>query len=468
MTRRNMIVRPISRRTLLRGAGVALGLPFLEVMRTPLVNAQSANIQRFFAFFCPCGTEPTRWEMAPTDAVTEADLSECLVDMAGFEAEQEWPASGPVHSDITWINNVDHEAVCVDIHNPSMALSAHHARGKSPEVTPQPTLDQYLAARIQGETPYRSLTSSATGDTAITQGFLSFRENGQSEAVFRSATDLFDSVFSGLDAAAQASNMPTEIRNREASILDYAMEDATRLSQRLGAGDSQRMEAYLQSVRELEQQIQATTAAPGCTIPGSPDNTRDMHTNTKLMLDLTMMAFQCDLTRVAVVQYSNSWDVNYGKYELPDGCGDWSDHFISHKLDDDDRATDLDAIIEDPELGRDEAMRIANARVVQTSRFKARRFANVVNALKETPGTAGGTLFDETLALYCSENGDGDSHSRKRIPYMLAGRAGGFIPGRVVDGGALPTGALHASILGYFGIDVAEYGDPASGPIAGL
>jgi hypothetical protein len=457
-----MIVRPVSRRTLLRGAGVALGLPFLEIMRTPLVNAQSSSVQRFLAFFCPCGTEPTRWEMAPTDAVSEAGLSECLVDMAGFDAEQEWPASGPVYSDITWITNVDHQAVCADIHNPSMALSAHHARGANPEVTPQPTLDQYLAARIQAETPYRSLTSSATGDSAITQGFLSFRENGQSEAVFRNPTDLFDTVFSGLDPEAQASGMPTQIRSREASILDYAQEDALRLTQRLGAADRQRMEAYLTAVRELEQQIQTTTASAGCAVPASPESTRDMHTKTKLMLDLSIIAFQCDLTRVAVVQYSNSWDVNYGKYDLPDGCADWSDHFISHKLDDNDRATDLDG------LGRDEATRIANARVVQTSRFKARRFANLVSALKEAPGADGGTLYDETLALYCSENGDGDSHSRHRIPYMLAGRSGGFVPGRVVDGGGRPTGGLHASIMGYYGIDVGEYGDPPSGPIPGL
>jgi len=342
-----------------------------------------------------------------------------------------------------------------------MALCAHNANGASPEVPPQPTLDQYLAARIQGNTPFRSLTSSATRDTAITQGFLSFRENGQSEAVYREATDLFDTVFSSLDPAAVAANPPEQIRSRQASILDFAKGDAERLAMRLGAADKQRVERYLQSVRELEQQVKANPPAIACISPERPAVTRDMHTQTKLMLDLTIMAFQCDLTRVAVVQYSNSWDVNYGKYDLPDGCKDWSDHFISHKLDDNDRATDLDG------LGRDEAMRIANARVVQTSRFKARRFANVVNALKEAPG-ASGTLFDETLALYCSENGDGDSHSRKRVPYMLAGNGGGFKTGRAVDAGGKPTGALHASILNYFGQEVNEYGSPASGPIAGL
>lgn len=463
MSQRRLIVRPIPRRLLLKGAGVALGLPFLDAMRLGSAQAQSTEqAKRFLAFFCPCGTEPGRWEPTPTEAMTEDALTECLVDMKGFEAEQEWPACGPVFSDITWVTNVNHEAICNDIHNPSMALCAHNANGASPEVPPEPTLDQYLASRIQDATPFRSLTSSATRDTAITQGFLSFRENGQSEAVYRDATALFDTVFSSLDPTASAATPPTEIRSRQASILDFATEDATRLAARLGAADKQRVERYLQSVRELEQQVQSTTTTAGCAVPESPATTRDMHTLTKLFLDLTIMAFQCDLTRVAVVQYSNSWDVNYGKYELPDGCKDWSDHFISHKLDDNDRATDLDG------LDRDEAMRIANARVVQTSRFKARRFANVVSALKEAPGSSGGSLFDETLALYCSENGDGDSHSRKRVPYMVAGHGGGFKTGRVIDAGSKPTGALHASILNYFGQEVTSYGSPASGPIAGL
>src|SRR5690606_35646105 len=97
-------------------------------------------------------------------------------------------------------------------------------------------------------------------------------------------------------------------------------------------------------------------------------------------IELAVLAMACDLTRVVTLQYSDSWGVTYPDYNLGDGIesvSDWSDHFISHKLDDTDRATDLDG------LDRTEAMRIANARVVATSRFKARRFANLVDALKK-------------------------------------------------------------------------------------
>lgn len=82
--------------------------------------------------------------------------------------------------------------------------------------------------------------------------------------------------------------------------------------------------------------------------------------------------------------------------------------------------------------------------------------------------TATGNLLDESLVLYTSENGDGDSHGRKNMPIMLAGHVGGFQTGRAVQANNAPTGGLHCSIINYFGVELSKYGDPASGPIAGL
>jgi len=172
----------------------------------------------------------------------------------------------------------------------------------------------------------------------------------------------------------------------------------------------------------------------------------------------------CDLTRVVTLQYSDSWGVNYSGYTIGSGkeaLGTWSDHFISHKLDDTDRATDLDG------LDRAEAQRIADARVVATSRFKVRRFAYLVNALKNVK-TPTGTLLDESLVMYVSENGDGDSHARKNMPVLLAGHAGGFKTGRSVAASNQVTGSLHASIIQRFGFEAATYGSPAGKPIAEL
>jgi hypothetical protein len=196
-------------------------------------------------------------------------------------------------------------------------------------------------------------------------------------------------------------------------------------------------------------------------IPGEPSSGGNMHVKFKQMVDLAVLALACDLTRVITLQYSNSWGLDFADYDLGENIGTWSDHFISHKLGDQDRATDLDG------LPQEEARRIADARVVLTSRFKVRRFAYFLNALKVAT-TPTGNLLEESLVLYTSENGDGDSHGRQNMPIMLAGHVGGFETGRRVAANGAPTGALHCSIINRFGIELGEYGDPAGGPIPGL
>jgi hypothetical protein len=246
-------------------------------------------------------------------------------------------------------------------------------------------------------------------------------------------------------------------------VLDLVLEDANRLQARVGAADRQRLEQYFDAVNELERQV-TVVPTTGCAQPDEPARANDWHTKTKQFMDLGVLALACDLTNVVTLQYSDSWGVHYTDYPLGSGMealGSWSDHFISHKLDDTDRATDLDG------LPRAQAQQIADARVVTTSRFKARRFANLVNALRSTP-TPNGTLLDESLVMYISENGDGDSHARTNMPILLAGHAGGFETGRVVAAPDRTTGSLHASILQRYGIDAGNYGNPGGTAIAGL
>jgi hypothetical protein len=460
-----MVTRPLSRRAALRGAGLCLSLPLLDAMIGPRgVRAQTAPVQRFIALFYPNGTDPRKWN-PPAGALSAPSLPECLTDLAGFAAEGIWPAEEASFSEVTVVSGIDHSGVSTDIHVPSMALSAHKGQ-KNNYTPPQPTLDQYLADGLQGDTPYRNLALSATDSTDIAQGNISFRAGGQAETVVRSPKALFDSLFGkgepggGMDTAARE-----KLHKRQASLLDFLTEDITRLQSRLGAADKLRVAQHLESVYEVEKQVNAMAVPTTCTVPTAPSSGGNWHSKTKAFIDLAVLAMACDLTRVVTIQYSDSWGVNYTDYPLGAGkeaLKDWSDHFISHKLDDQDRATDLDG------LDRAEAQKIADARVVATSRFKVRRFAYLVNALKRAQTATGGTLLDETLALYASENGDGDSHARKNMPTLLAGHAGGFQTGRAVNADNQVTGALHASIIKRFGLEVAAYGDPAGAAIADL
>ncbi|HYQ43517.1 MAG TPA: DUF1552 domain-containing protein [Polyangiaceae bacterium] len=452
----------LPRRTLLRGAGACLALPLLEIMSTERAAAQSAPVRRFVAFFYPNGTDPRKWNPA-AGALTAMNLPECLRDLGGFAAEGIWPAGDATFQDVTAVTGIDHSGVCVDIHMPSMALSAH--KGTKNNYTPaQPTLDQYLAERLQAPTPYRNLALAATPSTDIGQGNISFRESGQVETVTRNPKQLFDSLFRGMTTSTAADPNAEKRSKRNASVLDAVKEDHARLNARLGRADQMRIAQYLQSVSELEKQVATPAMTTSCSAPAAPTTGGDWHSKSKQFIDLLVLAMACDLTRVVTLQYSDSWGVNYSGYTIGSGkeaLGTWSDHFISHKLDDTDRATDLDG------LDRAEAQRIADARVVATSRFKVRRFAYLVNALKNVK-TPSGTLLDESLVMYCSENGDGDSHARKNMPILLAGHAGGFKTGRSVAAANQNTGALHASIIQRFGFEAASYGSPAGKPIAEL
>jgi hypothetical protein len=443
---------------MLRGAGACLALPMLDAMMPRKVAAQTGGPKRFFALFYPNGRDPGRWD-APAGALNAMALPESLRDLNGFAAEGIWPMGASILPHTTLVSGINHSAVAKEIHIPAMALMAHKP-GATNATSTAPSLDQFIAKQIAGDTPYRTLTLSATPSTDIAQGNISWRAAGQVETVDRDPTRVFERLFSkavsGDPAAAERARL------RRTSVLDYVLEDAKRLNMRLGAADKMRVEQYLTSISELQKQMKTTPTTAGCQMPAAPMGKGDWHLKAKQFIDLAVVALSCDLSRVVTLQYSDSWGVHYGGYTIGSGqeaLGTWSDHFISHKLGDADRATDLDG------LAPAEAKRIADVRVVQTARFKVRRFAHLVNALKGI-STPTGTLLDETLAMYCSENGDGDSHSRDNMGFMFAG---GTQPGaRAVVGKGAPTGALHAAILNKFGMSVATHGDPAGAPLAGF
>lgn len=451
--------KPLSRRMLLRGAGVALSLPMLEIMM-PHASA-ATNSKRFFGFFYPNGTDPGRWQ-PPTGPLTPQSLSDCLQDLNGFSSEGIWPGCGALYDHITVVNGVNHEGLNTNIHTPSMALQAYKRASSDDASTPvAPSLDVKIAQRFAGPYPYLAMSSST--DTALSQGYISWEGNGRPSDTERDPVRLFNKLF----GAQQNTAAEQAINERKASILDFIREDCSRLENKLGQADKQRLDQFFTSIRTLEDQIAVANSCQDGDIQGTA---RDFHDKSKFFIDIGILAMACDLTNVATVQYSNSWGVNYANYILGDGTrdeagtigvGNHSDHFISHKLDDNDRARDLDG------LPREVAARIANNRVVLTSRFKVRRFSYLVDQLRNTP-TPSGSLYDETLALYCSENGNGDSHSRRDMPTLLAGRAGGFEPGRVINANGAGTAALHAAILNRFDFNLSTYGDPAAAPLTGI
>ena len=154
----------ISRRTVLRAAGASLALPALDMMLPRGSRAQAAPPKRFVGFFYPNGTDARIWNPEPGALAADA-LPQGLQDLAGFAAEGIWPAGGATFGDVTVVTGIDHSGVCFDIHMPSLALCAH--RGAEEKYLPsEPTLDQFIAERVQGDSPYRVLSLSANFSNA--------------------------------------------------------------------------------------------------------------------------------------------------------------------------------------------------------------------------------------------------------------------------------------------------------------
>jgi hypothetical protein len=211
--------------------------------------------------------------------------------------------------------------------------------------------------------------------------------------------------------------------------------------------DQLRVDEHVERVFAAESEVMIPTDPVG------------LHAAMKQLLDLAVLALACDLTRVVTIQYGSSTDLNFAGFEIPDGVGTWDDHAISHKATNSHHATDLDS------LSRDEANRIARVRAVHAARFKVRRFAYLLNSLKESPAEPG-TLLDDSLVLYTSDIADGETHSTFGVPVLLAG--GGLGGGQSLSADGAPTGSLHASIISRFRIDAPAYGDPVGTPIAGI
>jgi len=160
------------------------------------------------------------------------------------------------------------------------------------------------------------------------------------------------------------------------------------------------------------------------------------------------MALACDLTRVASLQWSRSVSqVRFTWLGIPDGH-----HDLSHRSD-----SDGDAV----------------NKLTQINTWYAQQMAGLIARLKATPDAGGGTLFDNTLLLWCNELAKGNTHSRQDAPYVLAGTGGGpLVTGRYLnyEGQGLAHNSLLLSILNAMDIPDTTFGQASwcSGPLAGF
>ncbi|MCI0570252.1 MAG: DUF1552 domain-containing protein [Myxococcaceae bacterium] len=453
----------ISRRTVLRGAGAIVALPLLEQMIPPGARAQAAGAPvRLLVFYSPCGVNVAQW--MPTGEGAGYQLSPSLAPLA------------PVKGDILLLSGLSHEPGRPDGPGHHAAATAAFLTCKKvyktdgADIRNGISMDQVVANALRGQTRFASLelgTEKSGGVGSCDSGYAcSYAQNiawaGPTTPIPKETEPraVFERLFG---AGGGGGSTPTpgapppdtaeQARQRvyRKSILDMVREDSKALQARLGVVDRQKMDEYLTGVRELERQLehlehieQGGPAGPVCQggVPPEPQVT-DVRLRTKSMLDLMVLAFKCDLTRVITFMIGNArTDRVYDFLGLKG-----AHHAYSHH---DDIAENLAAL-------------------AKVDHWVAEQLLYLLQQMKAVV-EPGGTLLDNALVYSGNEVQDPDRHGHLDLPIILAGRGGGAVtPGRrIVYRANEPVANLLISMMQAVGVSVQSFGDDGTGPLHSL
>jgi hypothetical protein len=439
----------LSRRTVLRGLGVSLALPWLEATGTIAKAAVAAPAPTRMAFiFVPNGVNLEHW--TPT---TEG---------YGFKLTQTLEPLAPVKDDLLVLSGLTH-----DKGRANGDGAGDHARSASVFLTgaqPRKTdgekirsgisVDQLAAKAVGQNTRFSSLElgvdpgrMAGNCDSGYSCAYSSnISWSSESTPVGKEVNPRL--VFERLFASGKASEVNKSQQQRETlqkSILDFIADDAKRLQTKLGRTDNQKLDEYLTGVREIERRIGARTSKPlevdvDYQIPdGIPGDYQD---HMRMMCDLLILAFQTDSTRIATMMFANAGDnKNYRMIGVPDGHHDLSHH-------------------------QNDAEKLA--KIAKINRFQVQQFSYLLQKMKSIK-EGERTLLDNSMIVYGSGLSDGNRHNHDNLPILLAGSGGGTIEtGRHLRYDLeTPVCNLFMSMLDRMGVDAPYIGD-STGRLTGL
>jgi hypothetical protein len=265
--------------------------------------------------------------------------------------------------------------------------------------------------------------------------------------------DAYKRIFGGVMPMASTASAPAApMVDLKRSALDFALAESAALRTRLSAGDRERLDSYQESLRDIERRLTMTTvSAPGSCTPPTLGTTIDKAAEAnypkigKLQMDLIVAALQCNVTRVASLQWGNSNDQCSYSWLGVNALG----HDLAHNNGNCDPS---------------------GSKKQQVFRWYAEQFAYLLGKLQSIPeGT--GTMLDNTVVLWVSEFGESNQHSPDKLLWLLMGNANGYFrQGRVLNCAGRSVNDLHTSLGNAFGITDSTFGNPAycSGPLADL
>ncbi len=436
--------KALPRRTFLRGVQATMALPLLDAMvpaATALARTPAKPVPRLGFIFIPMGCDHSRW--TPPDSPKLDTLSPILEPLES------------VKDDLIVFTNFDLKNAYPGTHSTSNAafLSAAYAKHtESSDYYLGTTVDQHAARQLGRDTQLPSLELSMdllqtvgqcnNGYACVYQNNLSWSSPTTPLPCEAHPRTVFERLFGEGDSPEQR----REALRQRASLLDWLRDDIASLKGKLGPADRARVDGYLESVRQVERQIQmaedsaADNPAPDLDRPeGVPAAYAD---HARLMFDLQLLAYQGDITRVITFQLARELSGRtYPEVGVPD-----PHHPLSHH-------------------GNDP---VKVEKISRINRFHVSLYAEYLEKLRATPD-GDGSLLDHTVLLYGSGMGNPSNHDHDNLPILVAGGGSCGVKGgrHVKYAEPKPLANLHLTLLDRVGVHLDSFGD-SDGLIAGL
>ncbi len=429
-------MKATSRRHFLRGTGAALALPWLESL--PVAAAPSKPPLRFACIYFSNGVEPIHWWAKGSGSAMELG-----------------PGAAPLmphREDILFLRGLYNQQA-VASSSPHLGRMPNMLSGATVSLDPAvirvgTTMDQVMSQRIGAQTAVPSMVLGIEpNELRLEDGLSMIYGSSISWATpSRPATkEIYPArAFDRLVGDGKG-------RRLDRSILDAVLADSQSLRPKVSGGDRQKLDEYLESIRDIEKRIDRASREerlegwrpslkePNMERPAEnlPQNVPD---HMKLMLDIVVLAFQMDKTRLVTLMLNN--DLSQMNFKFIEGVRGALHLDLTHN-------------------GKAAA---AEAMYLKTNQFHISQFAYLIDRLSKIDD-GGQSLLDSSILMGCSNLFDGDAHSAEQMPIVLAGRGNGTLkPGRVLD--YLDKGddnrracSLYLSIMDRMGVELDRFGD---------
>ena len=434
----------LPRRTFLRGVGASLALPLLDGMVPAFAavrNSAAKPIPRLFTGYVPNGVIMNQWTPADGEALTDlpatlqplTPFKDKLLVVSGLADAPAFPLPGE--------GTGDHVRAAA-----TFLTGVHPKKTDGPDIRAGTSMDQIAAGVLGKETVLNSLElaidpneligACEAGWSCAYANTLSWRNPTNPLPMENQPRAVFERLFGDTDNTTPEARLARIREDR--SILDSLVHEVADFQRVLGPGDRTKVTQYLDAIRDIERRIQFAEAQSHRELPelarpsgGIPDTFEE---HARMMIDLQVLAFQADLTRVITFMMSREVSPRtYPELGIPD-----PHHGLSHHQ------------------NRPEQM----AKLARLNQHHISQIAYFMEKLAATPD-GDGTLLDQVLIQYGCGISDGNQHLHVNLPVLVAGGAAGRVKGgrhlRVAE--ETPLTNLQLAVLEKLGVPTEKLGD---------